>query len=408
MATRHHVPAIRSPAVAAALLTLAIGVLSSETGRNPARDPPSADSSAYTVFDRYPLAQTHAVEDIRWSPDGKKMAVAREDGQVLLLPDEVTLWTGNRESLGYPTRLWWSPDGRQLAVLRQEVLELLTLETRQRRVIGDCVFSVAWLPSPRRETPAPHSGELICLKRSSADNGEVIVARVSGSRGSRRAIFEPIPVSTGIEPTALSPDGNAMIAGLPIKGVYYVHGLLSVGQPPLPGGTVQWTRQVDFYWEYPAYARAVWSEAMQAVAVSCAGATDGASFRGLTVVTRERELEYRPPQDPTPADLHSDPVWLDDQVIFAEGGCDTTDGADRECSNVLSSFQVPSGRRRVLFSGADDYRAPAVSPDGRKLAFAEKRAGRWEVVVATVYRNTPRRLALSHRADGAKWDTSGL
>src|SRR6266542_1271361 len=92
LARYYQVRAAGRTVLAVALLSTAVGVLSSEPQhqRNPA--PPLAYTVTHTVLSRFPLGKGHEVEDIRWSPDGKKLAVAGEDGQVLLLPNRKTLW----------------------------------------------------------------------------------------------------------------------------------------------------------------------------------------------------------------------------------------------------------------------------------------------------------------------------
>jgi DNA-binding transcriptional ArsR family regulator len=218
-----------------------------------------------------------------------------------------------------------------------------------------------------------------------AKNWSNIIVRLSASRrGSRRHLFRRVRVSENAEPTALSPDGKVLMVGLPKKGSDYVYGALFVWHPHFPEGRIRWSRRIGLYWEYPPYARAVWSEPLQAVAVSFAGATDGESCRTLTILTRTREMDYRTSLFALPTQLLSDPVWLGNRVIFAEGGWDDIEAADRMWRSVISSLEVPRGRHQVLFAGADDYRAPAVSPDNGRLAYAEKRGGQWEVVVVAV------------------------
>jgi dipeptidyl aminopeptidase/acylaminoacyl peptidase len=366
-----------------ALLTAAVGALSSDPQHRQKPQPALAYTVTHTVLNRYPLGKGEDVADIQWSPDGRKLAVAREDGQAVLLPDRKTLWADSKKTWG-GTRLWWSPDGRQLALLRQGTLEILTVNTGHWQRIGDGIFSVAWLPTRRPGSPTSIVGELVCVKYA-GPNDDIIIARLStGGRGSRRCSFRRIHVSKSVVPTALSPDGRVLIVGLPQKGSDYDDAALSVWHPRFPEGTIQWNRRLGFYWEYKAYARAVWSEPLQAAAVSFPGATDGASLRRLVVVTRTREIYYQAPQYDLSASLLSDPVWLGNRVIFAEGGWDNFEAPNRKCTYVISSLEVPRGSHEVLFAGADDYRAPAVSPDNRRLAYAEKRRGSWEVVIVAI------------------------
>jgi hypothetical protein len=182
-------------------------------------------------------------------------------------------------------------------------------------------------------------------------------------------------------PAALSPDGKVLVERLRIPNSDFGQGAVHVWRHDLRNGKADWTRRRGLYLEYTSYTRAVWSEPLQAVAVSYPGATDGESFRQLVIVTRTRELEYVPLHYNTGPHLQSDPVWLGNQVIFAEGGCKDIEAPDRVWTNLISSYSIPSGRHRILFSGADDYLAPAVSPDQSRLAFAEKREGRWELLI---------------------------
>jgi hypothetical protein len=133
-----------------------------------------------------------------------------------------------------------------------------------------------------------------------------------------------------------------------------------------------------------SYDRIIWSEALQTAAISFAGATDGESFRQLVLVGRAGIVRSKPPRDEWPTDLLSDPVWLGSKVVFAEGRWDHVEAPNRKRTNVLSSFDARTKKHRILFSGADGYSAPAVSPDRTRLAYAQAKGDAWEVVVVAV------------------------
>lgn len=380
--------AVRPAALALALL--ALGSLSCE--RLPA--PPPAYTVRRTPLERYPLGGVYQMAAIEWSPDGTKLAVARMNGEVLLLPERRTLWAGSRKPMWYPerlTRVWWSPDGRQVARLHGDdnVLEIVTLGTGRRQVVAKGIISAAWLPASR--PGAQGAGpELVCVKRDELWHNHRIVVRLLGSPGEDPTYdCRPIHVPIGTEPVALSPDGRVLAVGLDYPGTSYDHGAVSVWHPPYPEGRARWTHRMALFWEYACYVRAVWSEPMQAVVLSQAGATDGSHYT-LQIVTRADEIYYMPSHFASPAYLASHPVWLGNRLIFAEVGVDRLGMPPESPRYMISSLEVPRGRHEVLFFGAEDYGAPAVSADNRRLAYAERKKGRWEVMVVAIEAAPPR------------------
>jgi dipeptidyl aminopeptidase/acylaminoacyl peptidase len=331
---------------------------------------------------RFPLPKGKSVDDLQWSPDGRTLAAASHDGQVVLLPSGRTFPANSREGAAGVVRVRWSPDGRQLAIVRG-VLEVLTLKTGRREVAGLDFLCATWLPELRHLDVPPTTAGLVGVRAFPPVHGVTVLAKpYIITQPEIMYACQPILPSTRGVVTTLSSDGKVIVSRLSHT---FEFGSVEdadcvVWRVRLRDGRILWHRALRTQLpEWYDYDRIAWSEPLQAAAVSFAGCTDGENFRTLYIVTRRRVVRYVPKGARLPTCLLSDPVWLGPSVIFAEGNY------NRNWTGI-TQFDGRTRRRRVLFTGANEYRAPAVSPDGRKLAFAERKGGRWEVALFAVKR----------------------
>jgi dipeptidyl aminopeptidase/acylaminoacyl peptidase len=356
-----------------------------------------AERSTFTVTKRvvarFLLPKGADVDDLQWSPDGKRLAVARAHGEVVLLPSWRTFPASSHQGAFGSVQLRWSPEGQQLAIVN-DLLEAVKLKTGQREVVGVHFLCAAWLPDLRRlEAPDPTAGLLGVKSFPPASTVTVIARPWVNDRAGEKYLYSPLLLNTRGVCSALSSDGKVLVTRQPQVAEYGSGDTTSiiVWRLRLRDGHVLWHRTVPIRLP-PDYDndRVVWSESQQAAAVSFAGATDGRSARNLHVVTRQHILRYYPERLEMPKWLLSDPVWLGSSVVFAESGY------GRRGDSIVS-FEAFSGMRKVLFRGAEAYRGPAVSPDSKKFAYAQMKGGRWEVLVVAVDSRGSAKQLRSHR-----------
>src|SRR5207244_11532902 len=106
----------------------------------------------------------------------------------------------------------WSPDGKQLAVVRG-LLEVVTLKTGRREVVGDGFLCAAWLPDLRRlDAPDPAAG-LAGVKAFSPARGVSIIALPFVRRADdEKYPFGTLALNTRGMVTTLSANGEVVLS----------------------------------------------------------------------------------------------------------------------------------------------------------------------------------------------------
>ena len=320
------------------------------------------------------------VNTIEWSPDGTQLLVG-SDNRAIVLPRA----GGPGRPVPLPARFeivvqaYWLPDGSRVSVhanlsRRIVVIDLRSGDTTAISIRGEyAMFEGAWSPD----------GEAFALSTADSTGWQIRILQPDG----RAAIA--VSDSVGLHSPRWAPDGHALFyvrrddsiwririspqTHRPVGGTQAVHRFLEM----LPNTNDRPMFSISSDGRSMVYAR-------------------GARFANLWMIDQAVKGMFAPPVQLTTGTLRRwapavspDGRW----VAFVQAGDGSAD---------LYRIPIEGGTPIRVTAGADVTGASiAWSPDQRQIAFAARRRGGAEVMIADVISGRLREAGAHHRTGGA-------
>jgi Tol biopolymer transport system component len=293
--------------------------------------------------------------DVTWSPDGKLIAFPFTGPKIGIVPAA----GGRPRFIPDARRAIWSRDARRLAVLTAgDALDIVTLDGGRVRVAPDA-YNADWSPDGRLAAT-------ISIKSR-------VRFTIRDLRTHRTVLRDRAPIDVA----RFSPDGRR-VATLVEHGLYD-----DLVVRDLAAGTRRVLARRLRLGDQPAQP-IEWSPAGDRVAVAVASGVVVAPARGGRVNTLDVRFPAHHPLGP--------PRWIGGRIlVFTATGMN-----DRE----LYVADAATGRATALTRNSIDDNAPAISPDGRSVAFVRSGA----VYVMSLADRRGRRL---HAGDTPAWSPAG-
>jgi Tol biopolymer transport system component len=284
----------------------------------------------YTAPQHTPLVLrvSEEVWGVEWSPDGRRLASASDNGAVLLWDAQ----TGQQQALlrGHEAVVWvvaWSPDGRRLASASSDgTVRLWDVQTGQQQALlqgpEGSVDSIAWSPDGRRLA-------------STSDDGTVRLWDVQ--TGQQQALLRG---HDGAAVTVMwSPEGKRVASGASDRAVLLWDVQTGQQQALLRG-----------------HDGAVWSIAWSPDGRRLASASSDHTLRLWDVQTGQQQALLRG---------HDGAVY---SVAWSPDGRRVASASE---DRTVRLWDVQTGQQQALLRGHEDaVNFVAWSPDGRRLASA--------------------------------------